>query len=93
MALRVAQALVLFLKRPGDQAQFSVHISSRAFEDTSISAIQSFIHEHPEADLRLEVLAERAGMSPRNFSRAFKNEVGATPGRYVEQSRLEIARQ
>ena len=93
VALRVAQALVLFLKRPGDQAQFSVQLSSDLPEDSGIAAVQSYIHEHPEADLRLESLAGRAGMSPRNFSRAFKSDIGVAPGRYVEQVRLEIARQ
>jgi transcriptional regulator GlxA family with amidase domain len=93
VALRVAQALVLFLKRPGDQAQFSVQLSSGLPEDAGVAAVQTYIHEHPEADLRLEVLADRAGMSPRNFSRAFKKEVGLPPGQYVERYRLEIARQ
>lgn len=92
-ALRVAQALVLFLKRPGDQAQFSVQLSSKFPDDSDIEAVQSYIHEHPEADLRVQVLAARASMSPRNFSRTFTREIGVAPGRYVEQSRLEIARQ
>ena len=93
VALRVAQALVLFLKRPGDQAQFSVQLSSDLPEEAGIAAVQGYIHEHPEADLRLEVLATHAGMSPRNFSRAFKKEVGVPPGQYVDRYRLEIARQ
>jgi transcriptional regulator GlxA family with amidase domain len=93
VALRVAQALVLFLKRPGDQAQFSVQLSSTLPEDSGVTAVQNYIHQHPEADLRLEVLAARAGMSPRNFSRAFKKGVGLPPGKYVERYRLEIARQ
>jgi transcriptional regulator GlxA family with amidase domain len=92
-ALRVAQALVLFLKRPGNQAQFSVQLSSRLPEDAGIVQIQSYIHDHLDRDLRVEALAARAGMSPRNFSRTFTREVGMAPGRYVEQCRLEVARQ
>jgi transcriptional regulator GlxA family with amidase domain len=92
-ALRVAQALVLFLKRPGSQSQFSVQLSSQLPEDTGIAELQSYVHEHLDKDLRVEALAERTGMSPRNFSRTFNREVGIAPGRYVEQCRLEMARQ
>jgi transcriptional regulator GlxA family with amidase domain len=93
VALRVAQALVLFLKRPGSQAQFSVQLSAQLPEQAGIAALQGWIHEHLEEDLRIEVLAERTGMSPRNFSRVFAREVGVAPGRYVEQCRIEAARQ
>ena len=91
-ALRVAQALVLFLKRPGSQSQFSVQLSSQLPESTEIAELQSYVHEHLDKDLRVGALAERTGMSPRNFSRTFNREVGIAPGRYVEQCRLEVAR-
>jgi transcriptional regulator GlxA family with amidase domain len=93
VALRVAQALVLFLKRPGSQAQFSVQLSAQLPEESTIAELQGWIHEHLGEDLRVEVLAERAGMSPRNFSRVFAREVGIAPGRYIEQCRIESARQ
>jgi transcriptional regulator GlxA family with amidase domain len=54
--------------------------------------LQAWIIEHPDEDLRIEVLARRAGMSPRNFARAFAREVGMTPARFVEQARLGAAR-
>jgi len=92
-ALRVAQALVLFLKRPGSQAQFSVQLAAQLPEEAGIAELQGWIHEHLDEDLRVEVLAARVGMSPRNFSRVFTREVGVAPGRYIEQCRLEVARQ
>jgi len=92
VALRVAQSLVLFLKRPGNQAQFSVQLSTRLPEDQRLAELQSYIYENLDQDLRVDVLAARVGMSPRNFSRIFTREVGMTPGRFAEQCRLEVAR-
>jgi transcriptional regulator GlxA family with amidase domain len=93
VALRVAQALVLFLKRPGSQAQFSVQLAARLPEGSNVADLQSYIYEHLAADLRLDALAGRVGMSPRNFARVFTREVGVSPGRFVEQCRIERARQ
>ena len=93
VALRAAQALVLFLKRPGSQAQFSVQLSARLPEGSGVAELQSYVYEHLAADLRLDALAARVGMSPRNFARVFTREVGVAPGRFVEQCRLERARQ
>ncbi|MHC5064048.1 MAG: GlxA family transcriptional regulator [Planctomycetota bacterium] len=93
VALRTAQALVLFLKRPGNQAQFSVQMSARMPDTPSIVELQSWIYENLDQDLRVERLAERMGMSTRNFARVFAREVGVAPGRFVEQCRLEMARQ
>jgi transcriptional regulator GlxA family with amidase domain len=92
-ARRVAQGLVMFLRRPGSQAQFSVHLSTKFPDEQRIEELQSYVAENPHADLSVETLARRAGMSPRNFSRVFAREVGMTPGRFVELSRLEKARQ
>jgi transcriptional regulator GlxA family with amidase domain len=93
VALRVSQALVLFLKRPGNQAQFSVQLSARLPEEPRIAALQRHVHENLGGDLRIESLAAQVGMSPRNFTRVFTREVGVGPGRFVEQCRLEAARQ
>jgi len=92
-ARRVAQGLVMFLRRPGSQAQFSVHLSTKFPEEQRIQGVQSYVAENSDADLSIEALASRVGMSPRNFSRVFAREVGMTPGRFVELSRLEKARQ
>lgn len=93
VALEVARWLVLFLKRPGGQAQFSSHITAQPADREPLRELQSWIADHLEADLRVEALAERAHMSPRNFARAFSRETGMTPAVYVEQLRVERARQ
>ncbi|MGH0032801.1 MAG: GlxA family transcriptional regulator [Myxococcota bacterium] len=92
-ARRVAQGLVMFLRRPGNQAQFSVQVATEVPDAGAAREIQSYVFDHLEGDLRVEALAERFGMSPRNFTRVFTRRVGLAPGRYVEQCRLERARQ
>lgn len=92
VALRTAQAMVLFLKRPGGQAQFSTQLSHDIAETDSIRSLQSYIVDHIDDDLRVEKLAARINMSPRNLSRTFTREVGVSPGKFVEQCRLEQAR-
>lgn len=92
LALRVAQGLVMYMKRPGNQAQFSAQLSSGFSESTAIEKVRMHIADNLDGDLSVEALADRAGMSPRNFARVFVSEVGVPPGRYVEESRLERAR-
>ncbi len=91
-ALDVARWLVLFVQRPGGQSQFSAALSARRAEREPLREIQGYIAGNLAADLRVEALAERAFMSPRNFARAFRREVGQTPAAYVEAARLEAAR-
>jgi transcriptional regulator GlxA family with amidase domain len=91
-ALEVARWLVLFLKRPGGQSQFSAQLSAQAAEREPLRDLQSWIAENLDADLSVPALAERACMSPRNFARAFRKEVGVTPASYVEAARVEAAR-
>jgi transcriptional regulator GlxA family with amidase domain len=92
VARDAARWLVLFLRRPGNQAQFSAGSSWQPAERPPLRDLQSWIAENPTADLSVPALAERAFMSPRNFARAFRREVGVTPGAYVESVRLERAR-
>lgn len=92
VALQVARRLVVFLRRPGDQAQFSTQLSAQLAKRPPLRDLQSWIAEHPDADLSVDALAERAALSPRQFARAFAAEVGVTPGRYVDSVRLEAAR-
>jgi transcriptional regulator GlxA family with amidase domain len=92
LALAVARWLVLFLKRPGGQSQFSVELRAQAVAHDGVRDVQSFAHRHPAADLTVPALAKRAGMSPRNFARVFQREVGETPARWVEQMRIDAAR-
>jgi transcriptional regulator GlxA family with amidase domain len=93
IARDVARQLVLFLRRPGGQSQFSVQLASPMANRTSLRELQSWIHEHPDADLGVEALSRRMAMSPRNFARIFTRELAVTPARYVENARVEAARQ
>ena len=92
LALRVAQGLVMFLRRPANQSQFSVPLAALKTEDSRVRDVISHVVEHPDADLTIERLSELANMSPRNFVRVFSREIGMTPGKFVEMSRLETAR-
>lgn len=92
IALRVARHLVVYMRRPGNQAQFSAQLAVQTAERAPLREVQHWIAENPSADLRVEALAARADLSPRHFARAFHAEVGMTPGRFVDQVRLEAAR-
>jgi transcriptional regulator GlxA family with amidase domain len=92
IALAVAQRLVIFLKRPGGQSQFSAQLRTQLAEREPLRELQSWIAENPGADLTIPALAARVAMSPRNFARVFLREVGTTPARYVEGARVEAAR-
>jgi len=92
VALTVAQWMVVFLKRPGGQSQFSVHLSTQMADREPLREMQAWALDHPGADLSVEALARRVNMSPRNFFRVFVREVGMTPGRFVERVRVEAAR-
>src|SRR6202044_4174234 len=86
IALSVARYLVVFLKRPGDQAQFSEALSLQAADD-KFGALHEWISRHLGQELSLSVLASRAGMSERSFSRHYAESTGSTPARAVERLR------
>lgn len=88
----VAQDLVLYLRRPGGQSQFSRYLAAQARSEGPIRDVQAWALENLAADLGVERLADRAAMSPRNFARVFARETGTTPARFVEGIRLEAAR-
>jgi transcriptional regulator GlxA family with amidase domain len=92
LALAVARFLVMFLKRPGGQSQFSVQLAAQIASSSSIEKIQAWIRDNPKADLSNVVLARRAGMSERNFSRTFRQESRVTPADFVEATRVDMAR-
>lgn len=91
-ALTIARFLVVFLRRPGNQAQFSAQLSVQTARREPLREVQQWITEHPGGDLSVESLAERARLSPRHFARAFHAETGMTPGKYVDRVRVEHAR-
>jgi transcriptional regulator GlxA family with amidase domain len=92
VALRVARQLVLFLRRPGGQSQFSAQLAVQAADRQPLRELQSWIVEHPGEDCSVPTLAHRVAMSPRNFARVFLRETGMTPAHYVERVRVEAAR-
>ncbi|MEU1116726.1 MULTISPECIES: GlxA family transcriptional regulator [unclassified Streptomyces] len=92
VALTIARHLVVFLRRPGNQAQFSVQLAAQTARREPLRELQRWISEHPAADLSVEALAARARLSPRHFARAFQADTGLTPGKYVERVRVEHAR-
>jgi transcriptional regulator GlxA family with amidase domain len=90
-ALAVARYLVVFLKRPGGQAQFSEALSLQSAEER-FGALHDWIGKHLADDISLPLLADRAGMSERSFSRHYLEATGLTPARAVERLRVEAAR-
>ncbi len=92
VALSTARELVMFLKRPGGQSQFSSHLAAQEAEHDQLRDLQSWILEHLDDDLRVERLADRVHMSPRNFARTFVRETGGTPAKFVEAARVDEAR-
>ena len=88
-ALAIARHLVLFLRRPGNQAQFSATLAAQEPAREPLREVQRYVVEHLRENLSVDALAGRAHMSPRNFARAFAAETGVTPGRYVECVRLQ----
>jgi transcriptional regulator GlxA family with amidase domain len=91
-ALTVARHLVLFLRRPANQAQFSTQLSTQFADRDELRALQEWIADHVAEDCSVDRLAERAAMSPRHLARLFSEQVGTTVARYVEQVRVETAR-
>ncbi|MCK9249979.1 MAG: DJ-1/PfpI family protein [Solirubrobacteraceae bacterium] len=92
-ARRVAQHLVVYLQRPGGQAQFSARLTAAPVADPVLRRVLDDVVERPDADHGLDALAERAGFSVRHLTRVFRRELGTTPARYVERVRVEAARQ
>ncbi len=91
-ALAIARQLVLFLRRPGNQSQFSATLASQEPLREPLREVRRHILENLADDLSIEELAAHAHMSPRHFARSFRAETGVTPARYVESVRLEAAR-
>ncbi|GGF27047.1 AraC family transcriptional regulator [Aliidongia dinghuensis] len=91
-AMAIARALVVFLKRPGDQAQFSAALEAQVSSDQDFTGLHAWVREHLAEDIKVERLARRVGMSERTFARAYAAKAGRTPARMVEALRLEAAR-
>ncbi|WP_407943304.1 GlxA family transcriptional regulator [Mangrovicoccus ximenensis] len=92
LALRVARDMVIYLKRPGGQSQFSVALTSQMAGTKGIRDVQTWLAAQPGTQVRLEDMAEVAGMSLRSFTRAFAAEVGQSPMAWLETLRCEQAK-
>jgi transcriptional regulator GlxA family with amidase domain len=91
VAMQAARRLVVFMKRPGGQSQFSAALAAQASAGGPFDALHSWMAAHLRDDLTVERLAERARMTPRTFARRYVDEVGRTPAKTVSALRLEAA--
>jgi transcriptional regulator GlxA family with amidase domain len=92
LARDVARHLVVFMQRPGGQAQFSVRLDLATTAQSPLRHVIDDVVRDPTADHSLEALSERAGFSVRHLTRVFQRELGVTPGRFVESVRVEAAK-
>ena len=92
VAQTVARWLVMFLHRPGGQTQFASPVWVPRAERSTVRAVQTLVEAAPGGDHRLPALAAAAAMSVRHFTRVFTAEVGESPSRFVERTRVDAAR-
>lgn len=94
LALKTARELLVYVKRPGGQSQYSEELKAQTRNASGrFDALHFWVRSHLGADLRVPALAERCGMSPRHFARLYTDEIGRTPARMIEQYRVEAARE
>ncbi len=94
LAREVAQRAVVFLQRPGGQAQFSRALAAQTTDrDARFADLSAWMLANLATDLSVEALAARCAMAPRSFARVFAARMGATPAKHVERLRVEAARQ
>jgi transcriptional regulator GlxA family with amidase domain len=92
LALEISRWLVVYLRRPGGQSQFSAPLAAQVAERDNISKLLLWMSENVHADLSVAALAQRANMSERTFARVFVAETRFTPAAYVERLRVDAAR-
>jgi transcriptional regulator GlxA family with amidase domain len=92
LALQVARNLVLYLRRPGGQSQFSAALSLQSTDRQPLRELEAWVLDNLHKPLTVPVLAQRVAMSPRNFARIFTKEMKTTPAKFVERLRVEAAR-
>ncbi|MGW7437607.1 GlxA family transcriptional regulator [Streptomyces sp. NPDC054849] len=91
LARQVARDLVVYVQRPGNQAQMSLFTAAPPPRDDVVRRLVEYIAEHPDHDLSAGALAARAGVTPRHLNRLFLEHLGLPPGRYVRRARTEAA--
>jgi len=92
LALLVARNLVLYLRRPGGQSQFSAALSLQLTDRKPLLELEAWVLDNLQKPLTVPLLAQRVAMSPRNFARVFTKEMKTTPAKFVECLRVEAAR-
>jgi transcriptional regulator GlxA family with amidase domain len=92
LARDVACHLVVFMQRPGGQAQFSARLDVGATANPTLRRVLDGVAAHPDANHSIAALSARAGFSERHLTRVFRRELGVTPGRFVERVRVEAAK-
>lgn len=92
VAASAARGMLIFMRRPGGQSQFSIYVFNEAKNRKDFRELQAWIISNPNKNLSVEILADRMAMSERNFSRVFCQEVGMSPAKFIERVRLEAAR-
>src|SRR6266581_1153301 len=92
LALQVARNLVLYLRRPGGQSQFSAALSLQLTDRKPLRELEAWVLDNLHKPLTVPLLAQRVAMSPRNFARVFTREMKTTPAKFVERLRVEAAR-
>ncbi len=92
LALQVARNLVLYLRRPGGQSQFSAALSLQLTDRKPLLELEAWVLDNLNKPLNVPMLAGRVAMSPRNFARVFTKEMKTTPAKFVERLRVEAAR-
>lgn len=93
VALDVAKVLLVVMRRQGGQAQFSPLVAAVANQDSPITVVQNYVLEHLDEEFSIERLANLAGMSARHFARTFTREVKLTPMEFLQNARIDRARQ
>jgi transcriptional regulator GlxA family with amidase domain len=92
LALQIAQMMVVFLRRPGGQSQFSATLLAQTRGRRTLRDLLAWVADNLGTKVSVNTLARRAAMSPRNFARIFREEIGETPARHIESLRVEAAR-
>lgn len=93
LAMEVARMLLLYRRRPGNQSQFSAPLAMQMRSGSRFSGLIHWMEQNLDRKLTVDELAEQANMSPRTFSRIFPSETGFSPSRFVEQLRIDRARE
>ncbi len=91
-AMHIARMLVIYYRRLGGQSQFSEQLQTQTLDTKKFGKLLEYVRAHPNQDLSITSLALKSAMSERNFSRRFTDEIGISPGKYIERVRLNTAK-